>query len=233
MEVRGDAHRLLAGRGVGDEEDFLRLEEFLQLLEFLDQRLVDFLPAGGVENLDVAALRSAGPGDWRRPARLTSFSPACGRENRDADLLAERRELLDRGGALQIARDEKRRAALLLQQVRQLRRRGRLAGAVQADHQDARRLVEIQRLGVAAEQRGQLVVEDFDDLLAGRDAAEDFLAERLFLDPRDEILRDLEIDVRLEQRQPHLAHGVVDVRLADRPVAAEVLEDVLQLVGEL
>ena len=45
--------------------------------------------------------------------------------------------------------------------------------------------------GIAAEEGGQFLVEDFDDLLAGRDAAQDFLAERLLLDPGDEILGDL------------------------------------------
>ena len=46
-------------------------------------------------------------------------------------------------------------------------------------------------------------------------------------------LRDLEIDVGLEQRQPHLPHRVADVRLADRAVTAQVLENVLKFVAEL
>ena len=70
-------------------------------------------------------------------------------------------------------------------------------------------------------------MKDFDDLLAGRDAAQNFRPERLLLDPCDEILGDLEMDVRLQQRQPDLAHGVVDVPLADCAVPAQVFEDVL------
>ena len=76
-------------------------------------------------------------------------------------------------------------------------------------------------------------MKNLHDLLAGRDAAQHFLAERLFLDPRDEILRDLVIDIRLKQGEPHLAHRVVDVRLADRTVTAQVLENILKFVAEL
>src|SRR2546423_14109223 len=76
-------------------------------------------------------------------------------------------------------------------------------------------------------------MKNLNDLLAGRDAAQDFLAESLLFDPANEILRDLEIDVRFEQRQAHLPERVIDVGLADRPMTAKILEDVLKLVAEL
>ena len=41
---------------VHDEEDFLRLQEFLQPFDFLDQRRIDLLAPCCVENLDVAGL---------------------------------------------------------------------------------------------------------------------------------------------------------------------------------
>ena len=47
------------------------------------------------------------------------------------------------------------------------------------------------------------------------------------------VLRDLEIDIRFEQREAHLPQRVVDVRLADRAVTAQVLEDVLKFIAEL
>ena len=81
--------------------------------------------------------------------------------------------------------------------------------------------------------RRQLIMKNLNDLLAGRDAAQHFLAERLLFDPRDEILRDLEIDIRFQQREPHLPQRVIDVRLADRPMTAKILEDVLKLIAEL
>ncbi len=58
-----------------------------------------------------------------------------------------------------------------------------LAGAVEADDEDARRLVEIQGLGIAAEQGDEFVVEDLDDLLAGRDAAQHVPRRAIFPSP--------------------------------------------------
>ena len=37
VEVLGDGNRLLAGGGVGDEQGFLRVDEGVQALEFLDE----------------------------------------------------------------------------------------------------------------------------------------------------------------------------------------------------
>ncbi len=84
-----------------------------------------------------------------------------------------------------------------------------------------------------AEQSRQLIMKNLNDLLTGRDASQHFLAQRLLFDPRDETLRDLKIDIRFQQREAHLAHRIVDVRLADRAMPAQVLENVLQLIAEL
>jgi hypothetical protein len=48
----------------------------------------------------------------------------------------------------------------------------------------------------------------------------------------DELLHDLEVDVRLEQREPDLAHGLRDRLLVEAALAAEVAKGVLELVGE-
>jgi hypothetical protein len=70
VEMRRDADRLLAGRGIGDKQHFLWLKE-LELLDF-DQHRVDLLPAGGVENLDVATLFCR-PIETMPAARFRSF----------------------------------------------------------------------------------------------------------------------------------------------------------------
>ena len=229
--MRGDADSLLAGGGIRHQENFLRLQQIAQAFEFLYQRLVDLLPAGGVVNLNVRPRLGGGP---RRPfaadldeVRLTG----SGTEHRHADLVSQRCQLLDGSGTLEVARDEHRRAPLLLEQFGELGRTRRLAGTIEANHHDPGRLVEVERRRVTAEEGRQLVVEDFDDLLPGGHAAQHVLPERLVLDPRDERLGDLEVDVRLQQRQPHLAHGVVDVRLRDRAMPAQVLENVLEFVA--
>ncbi len=74
-------------------------------------------------------------------------------------------------------------------------------------------------------------MKNFHDLLAGRNAAQHFLAQRFFFYARDKILRDLEIDVGFEQREPDLSQRIVDVCFADRAMAAQIFEDVLKLVA--
>jgi hypothetical protein len=54
--MRRHAHRLLAGSGVGHQQYFLGLEEIPQRFDFFDKHLVDLLPTGSVEDLDVAIL---------------------------------------------------------------------------------------------------------------------------------------------------------------------------------
>src|SRR6478752_4921222 len=57
-------------------------------------------------------------------------------------------------------------------------------------------------------------------------------ADGLLADPCDEVLDDLEVDVRLEQRQAHFAHGGVDVGLADPTAAREGAEGLAKPVAE-
>lgn len=56
-----------------------------------------------------------------------------------------------------------------------------------------------QTSGLAAQERNQLLVYDLDDLLGRRQAFEDLRVRCLFGNSLDEVLCDLEVDVRLEQ----------------------------------
>ena len=58
-----------------------------------------------------------------------------------------------------------------------------------------------------AEELGQLLVHDLHDLLARREALPHVLAERALAHVGNELLDDAEVDVCLEQCEPHLAHG--------------------------
>jgi hypothetical protein len=60
VEVLRDGNGLLTGGGVGDEEGLLRFDEFVELLELLDEGAVDFLAARGVENDDGGVARFLG-----------------------------------------------------------------------------------------------------------------------------------------------------------------------------
>ena len=76
-------------------------------------------------------------------------------------------------------------------------------------------------------------MKNLNDLLARRDTAQDFLTQSFFLYARDKTFRNLEVDIRLEQCKADLPQRIVNVRLADRAVAAQVLENVLKLIAEL
>ena len=71
-------------------------------------------------------------------------------------------------------------------------------------------------------------MKDFDDLLAGSDAAEDLFAKGFLFDSGDEIFSDLEVHVGLKQRQPDFPEGIVDIGFADLSVAAKILEYILK-----
>src|SRR5919204_3772838 len=86
---------------------------------------------------------------------------------------------------------------------------------------------------IASEQRGQFVMKNFYDLLAGRNAAKYGFSKRLFFDTCNELFGDLKIDISFEQSQPHLTQRGVDVRFADRAVSPQLFENILKFVGEL
>ena len=75
-----------------------------------------------------------------------------------------------------------------------------------------------------AEHLDQGVVDDLDDHLARRDRAQHFRADRLFGDLVDEIARDRQRDVGLEQRDADLAHRRAHVGLRQRAAAAKLVE---------
>src|SRR5205814_7351244 len=142
-----------------NQQRFLRLQKPFELLEFLNQRHVNFLPAGRVE--DPLPRRSLGGGGSMHPFNssrcrtLDIFLVCVWCENWNVDLLSERRELLDRRRPLQIERHQQRRAPLFLKQSREFRGGSCFSRTVQSNDQNSVRLAEIERRGVTAEQDRQ------------------------------------------------------------------------------
>lgn len=91
-------------------------------------------------------------------------------EDRDTDLSAERGQLVGRGGTVDVASGEQRRAALLLEQVGKLYGRRGLTRALQAhEHDDVGDAVAKDELALGgAEHLGELVEHDLDDVLRRR-----------------------------------------------------------------
>ena len=75
-------------------------------------------------------------------------------------------------------------------------------------------------------------MDDFDHLLARGQALHDVGPERPLLHRRDELADHAEVDVGLEQREPDLAHRLLDVLLAQAALAAEAVEGGAETVGE-
>ena len=88
------------------------------------------------------------------------------------------------------------------------------------DHRGAAR-GEDQVAAGAAHQRGELVVDRLDHRLARVERLRDLLAGEALLERGGEVLDDLEVDVGLEQREPHLAEGLVHVVLGELARANE------------
>ena len=148
------------------------------------------------------------------------------------DLFAELFQLFHRRRAVNIRRDEQGGATLFQEQLRKLGAGSGFSGAMQSHHQQAAGIAGGLECGIArAEQIHQLIVNDFDDLLAGLDALDNFLAERFNLHPLDKIAGHLEIDVGFQKRLAHFAQRVARVFLGDFPQSAEVPERILQLAA--
>ena len=230
-ERLGDGDGLLAGHRVDDEERLDRLDRGVDGGDLGHQRLVEREPAGGVEDHDVADLAL---GRLDAAADDVDDRGPDGRAvDRDVEALAERLELVGGGRSVRVGGDEQRPATLLDDVSRELGGRGRLARALQADHRDDRGVARQVEGAVAGRQeRDQLVVDDLDDLLAGRQALEDLVADGPLADAGDEVLDDLEVDVGLEQREPHVAHGGIDVGLADPAPAGQAAERLAKPLAE-
>ena len=110
---------------------------------------------------------------------------------------------------------------------------GGLAGALQTHHHDdGRRLRADDELAVGlAHEADQLLVDDLDDLLAGKEAFHHFAADGAFGDGLHKVAHDLEVHVRFEQGELHFAHALAHVRLGEPAFVAEFAEGVVELFG--
>ena len=254
VDALGEGPRGLDGRladhRVDDEEDLVGLDRRADVGGLLHELGVDGEAAGGVDDDDVVVLglrvADAGTADRDRVtegagalARLEDRVVAAGvaalrREDRDARTLTGHLELGDGIGALQVGRDEQRGVALLLEPGAELAGEGRLAGALEAGQHDDRRrpLGELDRAGVATEDRHELVVDDLDDLLGGVEGLAHLRAGGTLAHRGGELLDDRQRHVCVDERHPDVPDGLVDVGLGQAPLAAEVLEGRGQAVGQ-
>ena len=233
VEGLGRVDRVLPQHRVADEQHAVRGAALVHLLELLHERLVDVEPTGRIQDHDVMAVLlgvlDAATTDLGRPRGHGL------RVDRDAELLAERLQLLHGRGPLQVGGDQQRVLLLVLaQEQRELAAGRRLAAALQAAHHEheRRRVRSRQPDALAAEQVGQRVVEYLDELLARIDRRDDVLTQGALLDVGDELLGDLVVDVGLEQGLPDGADPVLDVLLGEHLLADDGPVGIAQGAGE-
>src|SRR5436309_1026217 len=231
-EPLGGGHSVLTGHRVGDEEHLAGADGGDEPLELPHELLVDRLAAGGVEQHGVGA-RGARRRD--RPAGARGRVVVPRGMDRYAELPGERLELRHGRRPVDVDRRQVRGASALLAKVpRELGGGGRLARAVETDehHHDGRRPAEVERRGRAAERPHQLAVDQLDEVLFRREAAEHLLAEGVAFDRLDKVADDVEVDVGLEEREPHVAQRFFDVALGDPPLALQLAEERVELLAE-
>ena len=224
----GGVDRVLAGHGVHHKEYLVGMDGGLDGLQLAHQRLVDMQTAGGVQKDDVVAVVSGVLhrllGDGHR-VDLPHL------EDGDVQLLAHHLQLVDGGGTVHVAGGQQGAFPVLAaHKPRQLRAVGGLTGTLQAHHHhNGGTLGRGAQPGVgAAHERGQLLIDDLDDLLRRRQALQHIRAHALLGDGRHKVLDHLVADVRLQQSQPYLPHPLADVGLGQPSLAPQTLEYAVQ-----
>ena len=232
-EALGDVDRVLAGQAVDDEQGLRRLGRLGDGLHLAHQRVVDVETARGVEENDVIRLQLGGLERTRRDLdrRLARHD----RQRVDVGLAAEHRQLLLRGRTGDVERRHQDALALALRQaLGELGGGRRLTGALEADHHDdGRRVdVDVQLGGFGAERLDQRIVDDLDDHLARSDRADDFLSDRPLGDLVDEVARHGQSDVRLEQRNAHFAHRRAHVGFRERAAPTKPVKNAAEPIAQ-
>jgi hypothetical protein len=125
-------------------------------------------------------------------------------------------------------------SSLPYQPATQLARRRRLPGALQAEECDnPRRFGRVlQSTGSYTKQRHHLVPDDFHNMLSRRQAAQYLLIDRAHAHTIDKGLRNLEVDVSLEQRKTDFAQRRIDGVFREPRFPPERSKGVLEPVTE-
>ena len=157
------------------------------------------------------------------------------RQRVDVGLSAEHRQLLLRSRTGDVERRHQDALPLALgQALGELGGGGRLTGALQTDHHDdGRRIdVDVQLGGFGAERLDQRIVDDLDDHLARSDRSDDFLSDRTLGDLVDEVAGHGQSDVRFEQRNANFAHCRAHVGLRERAAPTKPVENTAEPIAQ-
>ena len=226
----GHVHGLLARGGVHHQKGFPRGEEGVQVAQLVNQGFIHFLAARRVKDHDGPVL---GPGPFQGLTRHGHHVPAAGSGlvHGHFYLFRQRSQLVHGGGAHQVAGHQQGAAPLVFQAQGQLRAGGGFARAVQAHYHDSGGVRQVQSHGVSAQQGGDFITEDFDDLFPGLDGFEHFLPHGPLLHAADEFPGHAKFHVRFQQGQPDVPQGVRNVLFRNLAQAPQLPERVIQFIS--
>ena len=201
MKALRDIHRFLAGHGVGHQQGLMRLERRFHPFQVGHQLGVDLQTTGGINHCNITAplLRFGDPG-LGNGNRVGSRAVVRGRIDRNAELLGENGELIDSGRTKGICRNQVRGTLAFEGQIAGEFPRGRrFSGTVQANEQNDDRGPgrQIQLGLLSTQERDQFGIDDFNELLAGRQAGEHVLTKGLRPNPFDQVFDHAKIDICL------------------------------------
>ena len=120
------------------------------------------------------------------------------------------------------------------QQPRELRRRRRLTGALQARQQDHDRclMAQVQPLTGLSHRLDEFIVENLDEDLTWREALLHLRAQGAHLHRIDEGLHDRNRHVGLDQRHTHLTQGIRNVVLGQAAAPGQGIDGAGQALGQ-
>ena len=208
--------RVLTGHRIADQINLVRVDGFRDHGDLVHHLFVNMQTTSGIKNHDIEAVFSG------------VFKTVLGNLNRvlntvfpidlHAQLLAERTQLLDRGGALQVIGHHQRFLAVFFDdQLGQFGRSGRFTGTLEpCHHYDGRSRRDIINLRIhRPHQFGQFIANDFDQDLPGMQALDDLSTKGRFFDILAELLGHLVVNIRFQQGLAHLTHRVSNIGLGN------------------
>ncbi len=233
MKLFRHRRRILAGHGISHQENFRRLQDRLDSLQFTHENLIHLETTSGVDDQGITT-KLPGPPDGLA-ADIHRILVALRRMNRHFQLASQYRQLLDGGGPINIDGNQVRFLAIVFEPPGQLAGGGGLARALKTDQHDGYRLAstKVQIDMAAAQQFHQLLVDNFNHLLTGGQAFQHLTPHCFLGHSGDKIFNHLEVDIGLQQGQSHLAQGFLNIFFVQATMAAQFLEYFLQTIGKI
>ncbi len=232
MKFSCRSHGVLTNHGIGDEEHLAGLQFFLQHAQLVHQIIVNVQAAGSVHQDYIAGRKfcflNGALDDFERLVRSGPGPDRC------SNRLRHLRELLARGGAIDVSRDDQRPMAVLRKPFCKFPRGGGLTGTLQTDNHPHRRWARSEeRLGVLAKHGRKFVANDLDDLLVGRKLQHDLAADCFRADIGQKFIGHADVNVTFQQRLANFRKRRVQVLVREFTLSPQVLERALQLICQI